>query len=190
MTKKKWTTEEIQYLKDNLGKMKVPTIASKLNRTVTAVLMKMKRLRIGNTRDQVGLLTIYELANLCNVNSTTAKRWVRYHGLEVIEKITRIERRYSFICPEHFWDWASNNKDKIDFTKIEHNSIPPEPKWVTPLRSLVPKSTTYKSWSTKEESLLLLLSENGHTVDKISKTLNRTKISVQRKLYRIRRNKN
>jgi hypothetical protein len=48
-----WSHEEIDFLEEHIGKMKILTIAKKLNRTETGVLLKMKRLGIGTQKNKL-----------------------------------------------------------------------------------------------------------------------------------------
>ncbi|MFV8828988.1 hypothetical protein [Alkalihalobacterium sp. APHAB7] len=189
MNKKKWTEEEVFYLTESVGKYTLSTISERLGRSETSVLMKMKRLGIANTRSQTGLLTTLELAKLLKINTSSVRRWITEHGLKCTQKKTRSKRFYYFIDPEDFWEFAFQNREKIDFSKIEPRTILPEPDWLAQERKKSQQSKKikkYKRWTTQEEELLKrLVNEDEYSIRKAAKKLDRSIISVYRKLIRI-----
>jgi hypothetical protein len=182
-----WNQEEINYLYENVGAVNLNTIAKNLNRPIQGVQLKMKRLKIGNTKEQLGLFTMGSLAQVLNVDRTTIKHWVKNYNLPVTKKKTCKTRVFYFIESSHFWDWAFNHQDRIDFSKVEVNAIPPEPDWVDALRNQKRKikGNRYRSWTTKEEKMVLELRSQGKTYKSISQILNRTPISIERKYKRL-----
>ena len=182
-----WNQEEINYLYENVGAVNLNTIAKNLNRPIQGVQLKMKRLKIGNTKEQLGLFTMGSLAQVLNVDRTTIKHWVKNYNLSVTKKKTCKTRVFYFIESSHFWDWAFNHQDRIDFSKVEVNAIPPEPDWVDALRDQKRKikGNHYRSWTTKEEKMVLELRSQGKTYKSISQILNRTPISIERKYKRL-----
>ena len=185
-----WNQEEINYLYENVGEVKLNTIAKNLNRPIQGVQLKMKRLKIGNTKEQLGLFTMGSLARVLNVDRTTVKHWVTYYGLPVTKKRTCKTRVFYFIDPNQFWIWAFGHQDRIDFSKIEVNAIPPEPEWVNALRYQKSKikGNHYRSWTTKEEKMVLELRSQGQTYKSIGEILDRTPISIERKYKRLIKN--
>ncbi|WP_158553352.1 helix-turn-helix domain-containing protein [Peribacillus saganii] len=182
--KSKWTQQEVNYLQENVGIMKLSSIAKKLERSEQAVLSKMKRLGISNTKAQTGYLTTYELAALLKIDPSTIRGWIANHGLQYKKRATRTKRKCYFISPEDFWKWVELNREKIDFSKIEHQSIVPEPDWVEKERANA-KPSVYKVWSVKEERKLMLLFSQGCTIKEVAGQLNRSIVSVQRKFQRL-----
>jgi len=187
LKKRKGTEDEINFLKDNVGIIKVPTIAEKLERTEEAVVIKMKRLGMGNTRNQEGYLNATQLARILNVDPKTVKLWINNHGLKCLKKATRFEKKYYFIKPEDFWIWASENRSKVDFSKIEPRMILPEPEWFIE-ESRITRDVNYKVWTVKEERKLLMMMTDGTSPKEVAKQLNRSIISVKRKYNRLKIN--
>lgn len=184
MKKRTWTYEEIEFLKDNVGRMKISTIANHVDRTETAVELKIKRLGLSNTKSFTGQLTMHELATLLKIDPKSVKLWIDNHGLRYTKKATRNTRKFYFIKPEDFWDWAKNNKSRIDFSKIEKNAIVPEPCWVEGERSKQ-KRVNYRAWTTVEINSMIELVATGTPFSVIGKRLNRSPISIQRKYQRM-----
>ncbi|WP_449537616.1 DNA-binding protein [Ferdinandcohnia sp. Marseille-Q9671] len=184
MKKRTWTYEEIEFLKDHVGRMKISTIANQLDRTETAVELKIKRLGLSNTKSFTGQLTMHELATLLKIDPKSVKLWIDNHGLKYTKKATRNTRKFYFIKPEDFWGWAKNNKDRVDFSKIERNAIVPEPDWVEGERSKR-KRVNYRAWTTVEINSMIELVATGTPFSDIGKRLNRSSISIQRKYQRM-----
>ena len=185
-----WKQEEINYIYENVGAVNLYTIAKNLNRPIQGVQLKMKRLKIGNTKEQLGLFTIGSLARVINVDRSSVKHWVTYHGLLVTKKRTCKTKVFYFIESNHFWNWAFNHQDRIDFSKIEPHVILPEPEWVDSLRfqKRKIKGNHYRSWTTKEEKMLLELKSQNKSYKSIAEILNRTAISIERKYKRLVQN--
>lgn len=186
MKKRAWTFEEIEFLKDNVGRMKISTISNQLDRTETAVELKIKRLGLSNTKSFTGQLTMHELATLLKIDPKSVKLWIDNHGLKYTRKATRNTRKFYFIKPEDFWEWAKNHKEKVDFSKIEKQTIVPEPAWVEGERSKQ-KRVNYRAWTTVEIHSMIELVSTGTTFTDIGKRLNRSPISIQRKYQRMNR---
>ncbi len=185
LKRRNWTAEETEYLQDCVGQIKVSTIALNLNRSEQSVLLKMKRLGIGNTKEKTGYLTVGELAKLLRIERNIVCGWIRNHGLECTQKITRNTKKYWFVDPIDFWDWAEDHKEKIDYSKVDFHSIPPEPDWVRVERQKCKEITQYKKWTTQEERQLVNLISQGKTYGDAAKRLERTKISIEKKYKRI-----
>ncbi|OLO26151.1 hypothetical protein BTR23_24150 [Alkalihalophilus pseudofirmus] len=185
MKRKNWTNEEVNFLLENAGTFKLSTIAYKLNRSEHATLCKMKRLGISNTKEQTGLLTTTELELLLRVDRSTIRRWIIEHGLKCLKKTTRSNKKFYLIHPSDFWDWAYENRERVDFSKIEYQSIVPEPDWVNKERTKE-KKTNYKQWSTNEEKKLQNLILQGTSFDEVANTLDRSITSVKRKYERLK----
>ncbi|MDC3415996.1 DNA-binding protein [Aquibacillus salsiterrae] len=183
MKKRKWQDEEINYLRDSVGSIKISTIARNLNRSDTAVILKMKRLGLSNTKEAIGSLTMHQLAGLLDVDPTVVKLWIQKHGLPYQKRVTRSSRKFYFIDQLEFWAWAELNKERIDFSKVIKNSIVPEPKWVDVERRKK-REVAYRNWTTGEVKLMLHLHTSGDNFHSISKHLNRSVVSVKRKYQR------
>lgn len=185
---RKWIEEDISYLIDSIGKVKVSTIARNLNRTETAVLLKLKRLGFSNTKDHVGMLTFGELSRFLGVDRKIVQGWAERHNLPFTSKVTRTSKYYYFVDNEDFWAWAWNNREKIDFSKIEENTILPEPDWVKKERyyNTAFRKRQYKLWSYKEDKKLKeMLEKKGYSYRQAGEVLGRSAISVERRYARI-----
>lgn len=189
-----WSSEEIEYLKENVGLVKVTTISRNLGRTYTSVILKLKRLGLNNTKQQNGMITMNELAEILGVDRNTVKGWVDRHHLRCTKKVTKKERKFTFIHTSDFWRWAEKNKDKVQFKNIEPNIIVPEPDWVDEERRKelcrgTDKKRPYKPWTTQENQEVVMLRKTGKTYKEIGERLGRSAVSVEKQYKRIIREK-
>ncbi|MCP3764742.1 DNA-binding protein [Domibacillus sp. A3M-37] len=183
---RKWTGEDVSFLQKRVGSCSLSAIAKQLNRSEVAVLLKLKKLGLGNTKNATGLLTGSELAEALNVDRKTVHHWVQFHGLEATSRITCYERKFCLIDVDSFWQWAEQNQKKIDFSIIEKHTLPPEPEWVDDARKTNTEKTIkiYKRWTTKEIELLIRWKEEGISLNEIAEKLSRSRISVERRYAR------
>jgi hypothetical protein len=183
---RKWTAKDVYFLQKCVGNCSLSSIAKQLNRSETAVLLKLKKMGLGNTKNATGLLTGGELAQTLNVDRKMVCHWIQFHGLEATSRITRFERKYWLLDANSFWKWAEQNQEKIDFSLIEKHALPPEPEWVDSARMHNTNKTirTYNRWTTKEIDLLLKWRKEGLNFNEIAEKLNRSRISVERRYAR------
>lgn len=186
--RKVWSDDELLFLEDTIGMYKVSTIAQKLERSYESVRVKITRLKMSNTRQHTGLVTIGELAAILKVDRATVRGWTKKHGLPYTPKITRQSRKFYFIDPLDFWNWAALHKEKVQFSNIEPQTLLPEPEWAAEERrkdTCITKKRTYQTWTTKEDYMLLELRSQGHKYKEIGMVMNRSAISVERRYKKI-----
>lgn len=184
---RRWTVDEIDYLKENVGFRRIKDIAETLGRTETAVTLKLKRLGIGTSRSVSGKVTSGELADLLGVDRNTVKWWIVHHHLPATKKVTYKKRKYTLISPEEFWNWAKDHRERIDFSKVVKNSLPPEPDWLEEERRTPSyQKRNYQGWSTKEDQMLATYIDEGLSYKEIAEIMNRSFYSVERRYHRIK----
>ncbi|HAQ08522.1 MAG TPA: DNA-binding protein [Bacillus bacterium] len=184
----RYVAEEIQMIKDQIGTQSVTILAKRMNRTMVALEVKIKRMGISNTKSQTGMITAGELARILQVDRNTVICWIINHELESQQRITRTKKRFMFINIEDFWNWADNNRNKIDFSKLEPNALPPEPDWVDEERKVSKAVTNYKVWTKQEEKLLLEVYRSGKNLKEISCLFGRSSDSIRNKIKRLTEN--
>jgi hypothetical protein len=184
----KYAAEELKTLREWVGHYPLSLIAKKLNRTAIGIEVKLTRLGITNTKNESGCLTAGELARIIGVDRNTVIGWIKRHGLKSRNQITRHKKVYTFIQTEEFWRWAFANKERVDFSKISRNSLPPEPEWLACERkNLSPKPTNYKKWTIQEEKSLLDLYNSGRQIQYIAREMGRSVSSIQKKICRLKK---
>ena len=186
--RKEWTDEEVDYLLAKLGNARIPVIAENLDRTVASVELKLKRMGLYNIREQTGKIPMGTLARQLGVDRSTVRNWVVNHDLPCTMQRIKDKKMFSLIEAEDFWEWAEDNKEKINFSAIEKHSIPPEPHWVDSMRN-IERKPNYRPWTTKEERIVQEELSKGSSYAEIGKKLNRSSTSVGTKYSRMKRQK-
>lgn len=181
----KYAPEDIQLIKDQLGTQSLSTIARRLNRSITGLEVKITRMGLSHTKSYTGMLTAGELAKILNVDRNTVMQWILNHELDSLQRITRNNKKFTFINIDEFWEWADKNREKIDFSKLEPNALPPEPEWVADERKIEKQVTSYKGWTKQEEKLLMEYYCCGKTLHEIADQLGRTRESIRKKIKRL-----
>ncbi|MDL0435898.1 DNA-binding protein [Niallia sp. SS-2023] len=184
MSKKPWRAEEIKLLQALVGQRSVTAIAKELGRTPGAVSNKLSRLGLGATRKQTGMLTARELAGKLGVTTKTVVSWEAY-GLKTVTRVTRYKKQFILIKMKNFWEWAEQNKSLIDFTKLSKKDFSTLPEWVSGNIKAARTSVRYRHWTTSELKKLHVLIEKGLTYKQISKLLNRSESSVEKRYSRL-----
>lgn len=181
----KYAPEDLQLIKDQLGSHSLTTIARRLNRSITALEVKITRMGLSHTKSYTGMLTAGELAKILKVDRNTVMQWILNHNLYSQKRVTRNKKRFTFIDMDDFWSWAEKNRHKIDFSKLESDALPPEPEWVEGERKTARQVTNYKAWTKQEEQLVLEWYCCGKTLAEIADRLERTRESIRKKIKRL-----
>jgi DNA-binding CsgD family transcriptional regulator len=181
------TEKELCYIEDNLGRQSLQSIARKLGLQPKSLEITLIRKRgTSNTKISTGMVTAGELAKTLQIDRNTVVGWIKRHGLPYKQRVTRYKKKFTFIDIEEFWKWAYEHKDRIDFSKLAPNSLPPEPEWVKEERKKKKNVRNYRSWTIQEEKQLMELAASGKSFQEIAKMLNRTRLSVEKKYNRLK----
>ena len=190
MAGKRWTPEEVEFLEHHVGMMMLPTLAKRISeefgndRTPIAVKVKLQKLGITNIRRETGRMTVHELANLIQKDYHQVKRWIVNGYLKAVKRTVCFKTKYYLISTEDFWEFAKNNKKRVNFHKIKPNTLLPEPELVEIERKrdyhYVPKNER-KSWDSLEDNLLISMRKAGYSTKEIAKRLERSMKGVQRR---------
>ena len=183
-----WTTEEEELLEDLYGKMAIPNIAKKLNRTVDAILVKRGRMRLGAFLDNGDYITLNQLhravtgSNSASGYITTS--WVENRGLPV--KLKQVGKcKFKVVRLTDFWKWAETNKAFLDFSKMEENVLGKEPAWVKEKRRVDGRARALKRtnpWTNEEDARLAeYIKEGKKTGGEIASLLKRSYGAVIRR---------
>lgn len=182
MARKEWTKREIDYLASNIGFKKWSTIAKKLDRSLSSIKMKAYRENLANSKLNKGTPTATELAETLNVDTKTVIYWINHFELPATKRIAREKRKFWFIDVEEFWEWAEQNKERIDFSKIERNVLIPEPEW---LEEEIRNPSKFL-WTPLKETELIRLMSLKRTHKEISEELGITLNQIRNKLQSLR----
>lgn len=184
---KPWTVEDIQYLQESWGNISIPKIAKNLGRTINAIKIKSVKLGLGRHLFAGEEITFLELCRSLgrfgNYNYYKVS-WPK-HGLPVKFKKS-IKKKYMVIRIDDFWKWAEKNKQLLDFSKFQENSLGKEPSWVAGKRRADIAAARYKNtpWTSQEDQYLIsLLNQFKYGYREISEKCCRTEGAIKRRIF-------
>ncbi|EPS48169.1 phage protein [Clostridium botulinum CFSAN002367] len=176
------------YLEEKWGAKSIKAIARKLNRSEWAVRMKAYKMGLGDPKLSIDGITINQLSKAIGVHYQSIMRnWVEQYGFPVKNKVL-INESIAYATQNDFWEWAKDNKNLIDFSRIEENILGKEPQWVKEKRRIDilanNKSRNKRPWTDSEiEKLISLLKTYNFTYADIAERLGRSQSAVKRKIY-------
>lgn len=188
---KKWTQEEIDYLTEKWGTVKINSIATKLNRSEKAIILKAKKLKLGGCYQASGKLSANQVAKILNIDPhTITDYWISKCKLKATKKVLMQQECY-FIDLETLMKWLKTNEDKWDSRRVEIYALGTEPKWLKEKRKKdqdMPERRFHK-WTKKEDDMLISYINVGKKHREIAEIINRSKDSVTRRVSRLKAQK-
>lgn len=148
---------EIEYLENNWGLKSVSTIAKNLNRSISSIVVKKNRMKLGAFLDNGAYITVNQLFKAIGREGGTGYvlyNWIK-KGLPVKNKKV-LNNSFKIIYLDDFWKWAKEYRMHIDFNKFKENALGFEPDWVKEQRKADIAFSKYKvtPWTKKEDSQL------------------------------------
>lgn len=153
---KRWTEQETQYLKDNIGAFPIGIIAKRLNRSETSCVVKAKRVKAGTFSKHTDMFTIKEAAQQVGCDWHAIERLINNGSLIPVCKTIK-------------------NKTKRKFLKFDD---------VMALAKSYQK-TNQKKWNEEETNYLITMFYFGKTYREIGEKLGRSESSVKHRMQRI-----
>lgn len=189
--RKCFTPEEEEYIQDFYGTKSAESIGKRLGISAKSVICKANKMGLTSAINASGKITANNLASLVGRDFKVVQRWMESHGLPHVRRaLSRNKaRKHILIEPKDFWKWAEKNKERIDFLRIERNTILPEPEWVEVERSKLRKNPKKpnKIWTAQEEVRLWnMYYTSGMRQKEIAEKFSVTPLSIEKKLKRIR----
>lgn len=187
-SKRKWTKQEEAYLTENWGTVSVKKIAKKLERSEDAVLVKKCRLGLGaflNSGDYVTWNQLLKAIGYRQADCYKMTSWVKNKGFPLrMKKVNN--NMFKVVDLDEWWLWAEKNRDILDFSKFEENTLGLEPSWVKKKRRhdmIRRQKYTDTPWTKAEDyKLKMLLSKQKYTYHELSKKMRRTTGAIQRRV--------
>jgi len=190
---KHWTPEQIEYLTETWGEKPIPSIARDLGKSINAVRLKANRLGLGPHIHSGEYITLNQLIIALRgrkYHDGDLKSYVIRRGLPVRRKKI-IKHYYRVVYLDDFWVWAEQNRDFIDFSKLERGILGKEPEWIEEQRRADELYALYggkakKKWTPEEDALLIsMVKSYRYTYQEISARLMRTESAIRRRLYKL-----
>ncbi|UQD52329.1 hypothetical protein C0971_10125 [Bacillus methanolicus] len=190
--RRKWTDEEVKFLETRWGSMSIKNIAARLGRSIPSVKNKAQRLGLIDPRLSFDGITINQLAQAINVSHSQIRRWIKYYDFPAKWKVFASEAKVRVVRYEDFWKWAEQNKQMIDFSRIEPYVLGPEPDWVKAKRDAdfikkrKIKKNNYDPWTEEEDNILKgMLNAYKYTYPEIAQRLNRSEAGIKRRIQEL-----
>ncbi|MCC5422474.1 hypothetical protein [Clostridium botulinum] len=184
-----WTQEEEEYLQRRYGKTTLKRIAKKLGRSENAIEIKAGRLGLSSALEATGELTAAEIAKIFKIDAhVVVDKWIKDKGLKAQYKAVKFTRKFWRIKIEDFWKWAKDNKEIINFFKLERNILGKEPSWVDIERKKDFKEKPkrqHQFWNELEDRKLKNLWKSSKSIKEIAEILNRSSSSVRHRSKRL-----
>lgn len=184
---RKWTKEDVEYLKEKWGNVSISSIAKKLNRSVNAVKLKAKRLGLGPMLENGSYVTLNQVAIALTgrpFSSYYKKSWIENRGMPVHSKKV-IKNTFKIVYLDEFWKWAEKNRSFLDFSKMEPLTLGKEPAWVNEQRKKDYKSNALQRkdrWTPYEDDKLrYLLKQQKYGYAEVAEILYRSEGAIQRR---------
>ena len=185
---KRWSKEEIEQLCMYWGTYSVPTIAKRLNRTVSAVKTKVNDLKLGRAIDNSEYIPFYSLMREFGIEAVSPSFSKKLKTLGFKVHTTKVnERSFRVISLDEFWEFTEKNRTIFDFSKLHVNALGEEPDWVREARSEAfnknQKCKSYVRWSPEEDKeLLRLVRMYSLSRSEIAKRMKRSEASIKGRL--------
>lgn len=185
MSGKLWSEEEVKQLIEMSDKFKASTIAKVLGRTEAAVKNKLIRLNISTSITSMDAITAGNLASVCKVGGGRVRTWIK-KGLQTTKFKKYKNSNFTFIKIEDFWDFATENKDLINFANIDRNILGIEPDWVREKRLNDIKYSKKKNarWTKREDDVLRRMYKD-YSLKEIREVVGRTEDAITIRIRRI-----
>ena len=186
---KNWTKQEDEYLAENWGTVSVATLAKNLGRSENAIIVRKSRLGLGAFLESGDYVTWNQLLKAIGCGSNAGgykvKSWIKNRDFPVHTRRVK-NNSFKVVYLHEWWIWAEKNRDLLDFSKFEENSLGEEPAWVKEKRRHdYEKNRKYikTPWTKQEDDKLLrLVRRQQYTYDELSRILRRTNGAISRRL--------
>src|SRR5699024_9485679 len=190
-----WTQEEVDFLEDEWGVMAIDSIARKLNRSFSSVHNKAQRLGLGDPLTHIDGITISQLSQVLNKHYGILENWINKYNFPARRKRVTLKKRVLIVHYSDFWKWADENKQMLDFARLERLSLGPEPDWVEvkrkadEIRLLHRPKPHNTAWSKYDDNHLKWMLERGrYTYPEISDELKRSEGAIKRRISDLKLN--
>ena len=182
MGNRKWTEEELNWLREHWGDKSRGVLSRRLHRTIEAVTKKACEIGLGKYEDAAGETSVMDFTRIYYSDTTSshhAKKLFSDIGVKIHVKPIN-KRNFYYIKIEDFWRAVKKHPDKINMPRIEENIFGKEPQYIKDLRLKQKNSNRRRYWTTKEVNLLREYTRVGYYNTQLAKIFNRSIYSINR----------
>lgn len=189
----RWNEKEIDILKDMYGSQTIAHVktalfkASGIRRDYNAIRKKASRIGLEVASNRCEFLTAGDIAENMGYHKTTVVKTWREWGLKIKVSVLINTKTITQIKPNDFWEFAYENRHRIDFSKYQQGSILPEPSWLKEeLKEKQERSR--KPLDQHKEAQIIALRKIGLTNRQIAEKLGLTEQRLQTALRALHKN--
>lgn len=186
--KKNWTPQDDEYLGESWGHISLGMIAENLQRTEESIRTRAKVLCLGKSRYAGGIMySPPQIANMLGKCRTEIYRLID-EGIIKGRKRKLINEKAYQVHVDNLMEFLEKHPDKWDSRKVEEFAFGVEPDWMKEKREKDKKLSNHrKPWTKYEDSQLVWLVREGHSMKEIAEKLGRTVNGVYQRTNRIRK---
>jgi len=184
-----WSQQDETYLSDNYGTISIKTLAKNLDRSENSILVRKVRCGLGRFLESGEYVTYSQLLMALYGSKSPRNAYYQFKTWEdfPIKKKKVFNNSFKVVYLIEFWDWAKENKRKIDFSKMQENILGAEPEWVKKKR-MIDFECRFKTtpW-TKSEDIKLerMIMQHRYTYTDLSAELKRSEGAIRRRIWEL-----
>ena len=189
---KRWSEEELNYIKANYDIKSPRLIANKLNRNQESVRVILKRLNLSAySVSNADYITISQLSKMINVTEKTINNWINtYDDFPIVNKVY-YSYVHKLIVFYKLLPWLKNHQDLFNTLHMDKYIFGEEPDWLIAKRNhdKLNMAKNYKLRYTKEECrIIMTMYKRGKSYKEIATTLNRSPTAIKKKILALKQN--
>ena len=183
LCKKKWSKTEMEFLENNAERGD-KYLAKRLNRSISSIRSKRRRMRITTYKD----LSAREVGEILKTDTKTIIRWKKI-GLKM--RKNNPKKLYSpyKIKMKDLLKFLKENQDLWNANNVDLYGLGKEEQWIIDKRKEDYKKIWFKRWSKEDDNRLIFLRNQGKTCVEIGAELGRNANAISKrycKLYKER----
>lgn len=184
--KSNWSCEEIFFLKENWSELTASDIANKLQRTVTAVKVKAKKLHLKGQFASKAFITTSALTELLNVPKNTIDNWVKKGYLNSRKLDNKSKSSVRVFYDEDVINFLEKYPQKWDGSKVSYYFTFDLSSKIIRNKIECDRKNGFKKenpvYTQQEHKRMVSLYLKGKTYEEISRVLNRPAGSIRTRL--------
>lgn len=159
---KRWTDEELEYLRESWGNIPIKTLAINLQRTVTAIRVMGISLGLGSMMDNIEYVRLSEFVKYSGIKADYLKNTlVKKHNFPLKFRVICSHKRY-VVDLDEAEKWMEKNQSLYDGSKVRDELFAIMPDWLIEKRkidsqtkrNISGRATTKKNWTDDEKAKL------------------------------------
>lgn len=187
---KRWTPDEMKYIRQNWGDVSMSTLQRTLKRSVRAISRKAYDMKLRDMRGYTEHITLRQLSILLGYDKGGCHYLLNKQKLDKVHFPyftfrTGKKRAERCVDMDKFWKWFEKNKFVLSLHRTEKGDLGVEPDWVDIKRKADKRYQEYNKQTYTDDEIKRLISmvkEYKYTWREISIRLRHTEGSINHKL--------